>query len=82
MIKVLFFAELRERLGVSELLLKGFIGSSVADVLQEMARLNPHWHSIITEQKVLVAVNHTLSNCSAAIASGDEVAFFPPVTGG
>jgi molybdopterin synthase sulfur carrier subunit len=82
MIKVLFFAELRERLGEPEFLIKDFIGSTVADVLREIEQLNPRWHAILSEQKVLIAVNHTMSVLSAPVKLGDEIAFFPPVTGG
>jgi len=82
MIKVLFFAELRERLGESEFIIKDFMGSTAADVLRDIEQLNPHWHAILSEQKVLIAVNHTMSGLSAPIKLGDEIAFFPPVTGG
>ena len=82
MIKVLFFAELRERLGESEFLIKDFMGTTVADVLRDIEQLNPRWHAILSEQKILIAVNHTMSGLSATVKSGDEVAFFPPVTGG
>lgn len=82
MIKVLFFAELRERLGESEFLIKDFMGTTVADVLRDIEKSNPHWHAILTEQKILIAVNHTMSGLSAPVKLGDEIAFFPPVTGG
>jgi|JI9StandDraft_1071089.scaffolds.fasta_scaffold842735_1 molybdopterin synthase sulfur carrier subunit len=82
MIKVLFFAELRERLGESEVLIKDFIGTTVTDVLRELEQLNPRWHAILSEQKILIAVNHTMSGLSAPVKRGDEIAFFPPVTGG
>ena len=82
MIKVLFFAELRERLGESEVLIKDFIGTTVTDVLRELEQLNPRWHAILSEQKILIAVNHTMSGLSAPVKLGDEIAFFPPVTGG
>lgn len=82
MIKVVFFANLRERLGESECILKDFMGATVADVLRDIEQSNPHWHAILTEQKILVAVNHTMSGLSAPVKLGDEIAFFPPVTGG
>lgn len=82
MIKVFFFAELRERLGESEFLVKDFVGITVADVLRVIKQLNPRWHEILSEQKILIAVNHTISGLSSTVRSGDEVAFFPPVTGG
>lgn len=82
MIKVLFFAELRERLGKSEFFIQDLIGTTVADVLRNIEKSNPHWHAILSEQKILIAVNHTMSGLSAPVKFGDEVAFFPPVTGG
>jgi len=82
MIKVLFFAELRERLGESEFMIEDFMGVTVADVLRELLELNPRWHQILSEQKMLIAVNHTMSGLSSPVKSGDEIAFFPPVTGG
>ena len=82
MIKVLFFAELRERLGESELIVKDFMGTTVADILRDIEQLNPHWHAILSAQRLLIAVNHTMSGLSAPVKLGDEIAFFPPVTGG
>ncbi len=82
MIKILFFAELRERLGESEFIMKDFMGTTVADVLRDIEQLNPRWHAILSEQKLLIAVNHTMSGLSAPVKLGDEIAFFPPVTGG
>ena len=36
----------------------------------------------INQGKLLAAVNQTLTSFEHPVASGDEVAFFPPVTGG
>lgn len=82
MIKVVFFANLRERLGASEFILNDFMGVTVADVLRDIEKSNPQWHAILSEQKILIAVNHTMSGLSAPVKLGDEIAFFPPVTGG
>lgn len=82
MIKLLFFAELRERMGESEMVIMDFAGATVADVVSDIKQLNPRWYDILTEQKVLVAINHTMSGFAGQVKSGDEVAFFPPVTGG
>jgi sulfur-carrier protein len=82
MIKVLFFANLRERLGIHDLWIRNFYGNTVADVLGDIARTNPDWHAILSEQKILIAVNHVVSGISAVVRPGDEIAFFPPVTGG
>ncbi len=82
MMKVVFFAELRERLGESEVIVEDFMEGTVADVLRELLQLNPRWHQILSEQKMLIAVNHTMSGLTTPVKSGDEIAFFPPVTGG
>ncbi len=82
MIKVLFFAELRERLGESEFIVKDFMGTTVADVLRDIEQLNPRWHAILSAQRLMIAVNNTMSGLSAPVKLGDEIAFFPPVAGG
>lgn len=82
MIKIYFFADLRERLGVAEFILKDFLGNTVTDILRDIEKVNPLWLDILTEKKWLIAVNHTMSDLSAPVKAGDEVAFFPPVTGG
>jgi molybdopterin synthase sulfur carrier subunit len=40
------------------------------------------WQSLFNETRVLTAVNQVVVPITAAIKDGDEVAFFPPVTGG
>lgn len=82
MIKVCFFAELRERLGCGEVEISEFSGNSVALLKQHIICHYPHWEKILTEKKLLVAVNHAMANNNTAVTTGDEVAFFPPVTGG
>ena len=37
---------------------------------------------LIEKEKLLVAINQTLMPLESALKSGDEIAFFPPVTGG
>lgn len=82
MIRVCFFAELRERLDCTQLELDNFRGFSVADVLAEVLNLYPDWKSILSEKKWLVAVNQAMATMQAPVNDNDEVAFFPPVTGG
>ena len=75
-IKVRFFASLRDRMGRSEdnvTFDKDAV--TVADV----------WNQISGEpipQSILVAVNMEYTDANHTVKSGDEVAFFPPVTGG
>ena len=83
-VKVLFFAALREQLGVAseEVELLGE-ASTVAALRAQLARRGGVWQSALAEGKLLrFAVNQDMAALAAAIQTGDEVAFFPPVTGG
>jgi molybdopterin synthase sulfur carrier subunit len=84
MIKLLFFARLREALGVSseELALPGTV-HSVADLKASLVARGGVWQSQFDGcVQIRAAVNQELVADSAEIRAGDEVAFFPPVTGG
>lgn len=81
MIKILFFAYLRERLDRDQFDYELTTEKTVADILQGLTAKGEPWN-ILAEQDVLIAVNQTLSSKSESIKDGDELAFFPPVTGG
>ena len=81
MIKVLFFASYRERLGCSELLLDA-TADTVLGLKNELAERGEIWKNVLLDQKTLVAVNQAVGKESTLLSDGDEVAFFPPVTGG
>jgi molybdopterin synthase sulfur carrier subunit len=83
-VKVLFFAALREHVGVAsqEVDLPGET-STVAALRAHLAGRGGAWTSALAEKKLLrFAVNQDLVPPATAIRAGDEVAFFPPVTGG
>lgn len=82
MIRVLFLAQLREQLKTVELNIPAENINSVAALKQHLVDNNPTWASVLCNSKLLAAVNHDYAKDNAAIKSGDEVAFFPPVTGG
>jgi molybdopterin synthase sulfur carrier subunit len=83
MIKLLYLAKLREDLGVSteEIALPEAVATVAALRAHLVGRGRP-WSSALARENIRVAVNQEMANGSTAIASGDEVAFFPPVTGG
>jgi molybdopterin synthase sulfur carrier subunit len=83
-VKVLFFAALREQVGVrsEEVELPGD-KSTVAALRSHLAARGGAWQSALSEKKLLrFAVNQDMARTDATLEAGDEVAFFPPVTGG
>lgn len=81
-IRLRFFASLRESLGAQgDLELPE--GSSVADARNQLiARGAPFDASLARHKALRAALNQTLCEESAVLSDGDELAFFPPVTGG
>ncbi len=81
MIKIVFFASIREALDCASLELD--IGESLS-LSALIARLGEReaWRRALTAANVRVAVNQTLVQGDPQINRGDEVAFLPPVTGG
>ncbi|MGJ0194334.1 molybdopterin synthase sulfur carrier subunit [Pantoea sp. RRHST58] len=81
MIKVLFFAQVRELVGTSALEVPADF-PDVATLRDTLAQKGDRWALALDSSKLLAAVNQTLVPMSHALKAGDEVAFFPPVTGG
>ena len=83
MIKVLFFASFREQLGYHELMVPADQQSTtLSDLRQRLSEKGDEWRTIMNDTKTLVALNQTMTRRDSELKSGDEVAFFPPVTGG
>jgi sulfur-carrier protein len=83
-VRVLFFAGLREQLGTSaeELELPAGV-STVAGLRAHLLKRGDPWRSALAETRLVrTAVNQDMVSQGATIKGGDEVAFFPPVTGG
>jgi molybdopterin synthase sulfur carrier subunit len=84
MVKLLYFARLREALGVAseELVLPDGV-RDVASMMASLAARGGVWQKQFDgATQIRAAVNQELAANSAEIKTGDEVAFFPPVTGG
>ena len=79
-----FFASLREGLGLSEELVS--VPASVSTTAELRAWLMQRgevWSQLLSpEQSLRCAVNQHIAAENIALSDGDEVAFFPPVTGG
>jgi molybdopterin synthase sulfur carrier subunit len=82
-VRVLYFAGLRERLGVSseEVVLAAGV-ATLGGLREQLAARGGEWSAALAEARLRMAVNQDLADASAPIRAGDEVAFFPPVTGG
>lgn len=76
MIQVRFFASLREQMGRDSAEVGSGQATTVAEVWKLAAGDGP------MPANILCAINMEYSAPSAQVADGDEVAFFPPVTGG
>ncbi len=76
MIKVLFFASFRERVGHDEGAIETSEGLTVFEVWARAAAGTP------IPPNTLTAVNLEYASLDRVVHNGDEVAFFPPVTGG
>ena len=74
-ITVLFFARLREHVGKSEISVPATGLTTVADVWTRAVR-------VPMPGNTLAAVNHEHAGVDHPVRDGDEVAFFPPITGG
>jgi molybdopterin synthase sulfur carrier subunit len=84
MATILYFARLRETFGVSNEQLA--LPPSVQDVAGLVALLRARgtvWESELAPGKAFrIAVNQTMVSADAPVADADEIAIFPPVTGG
>ena len=79
-VKVLFFAKLREKMGFKEV----DIDLAQSVTLEQFEALLTAQYPIFADlpQPVLASVNQEFATSEQWVSAGDEVAFFPPVTGG
>lgn len=81
MINVLFFAQVRELVATSSLALPAEY-ATVEELRTALAARGDRWDLALSAGKLLTSVNQTLVSLQHPLQDGDEVAFFPPVTGG
>ncbi|MDP3517324.1 MAG: molybdopterin converting factor subunit 1 [Pseudohongiella sp.] len=83
MLTIQYFASIREALGQSSEQLPLPEGvSTVAELTQHLALRGQHWMMLDDNTQVLIAVNQRVADRSAILHGDEEVAFFPPMTGG
>ena len=79
--RILFFGSLGASLG-RELLLDLRGPRTVADVRRELVRLHPHSAGDLDAARARACVNDAMSEEEHLVGPADEIAFFPPLSGG
>ncbi len=82
--KIRYFAWLKEETGISS---EDIVGdktiANVADLVEHLrSRSDGHARALSDMKLVRVAVNHDYSDLGHVLRGDEEIAFFPPVTGG
>ena len=84
-LKLLFFASLREQFEFSqkEISLKNQVRTAEEFLLDMSKQSGGEWVSLFENKNMYkLAINQELSSWKDAIHEGDELAIFPPITGG
>ncbi len=81
--KLVYFARIREQLGCDEEELALPLGvATLAELIDWLAQRGETWRNVLTAPDLICALNQEVAGREAALSDNDEVAFFPPVTGG
>jgi molybdopterin synthase sulfur carrier subunit len=82
--QILYFAWLRERIGLAAEEVEPPAGTrTVADLVAWLRTRGAGYAEALSDTaRVRCAVNQDFATPDAAVAAGDEIAFFPPITGG
>lgn len=84
MFRIVFFARIKEQLGCAERTLDW--DKAITSVEALRAKLcdtgGDLWREALYEENVICAVNQAVVTADTRIHDNDEIAFFPPVTGG
>ena len=83
MIKVLYFASLREQLQTESEQIEALPEIiNLGALIEQLKCRNGVWREAFDGMTVMMALNQAMADKETPIHDGDEVAFFPPVTGG
>ena len=80
MLTIRLFAGMRDAAGKAVLKMELPASGTVSEVFSQLARLHPEVSPF--RRSLLVAVNQEYADWDGPVREGDEIAFFPPVSGG
>ncbi|MEX0619702.1 MAG: molybdopterin converting factor subunit 1 [Pseudohongiellaceae bacterium] len=83
MLSINYFASVREQAGRAhdQLDMPASV-TSIAELIKYLVATDPSRMTMLEDNSVLVAVNQTVVNTDYTLRGDEEVAFFPPMTGG
>ncbi len=83
-VKLFYFAKVREVIGIDrEELDLGSDIKTVSDLIEVLKGRGSHWQDMFSMSTTFrMAVNQEMVEATHKISANDEVAFFPPITGG
>ena len=83
MLNIFYFASLREAFGTASEQVPLPLPANVSALICLLRARGGAWSEALdTDKRWRVAVNHEMAAMDTALKTGDEVAIFPPVTGG
>ena len=83
MARIVLFASIREELGSEVLDVVLPEDTPLSKLIRALAQeRGENWQTVLTAENVRVAVNQELIIGDVTVSDTDEIAFFPPVTGG
>lgn len=82
MATVKFFAAFREKLGKGEIKLSIKGRKPVGELIQDLKKEYPQLKELLELGSAIVAVNQEPSDAATLVSNEDEIAIFPPVSGG
>ncbi|MDH5679490.1 MAG: MoaD/ThiS family protein [Nitrospinota bacterium] len=80
--RIRFFASIQDKLGASELRIRITDSRSLRNILMETATINQIEPSFFIDGPFLFAINQTMAGLDDMVQDGDEIAIFPPMSGG
>jgi len=80
-VKILFFGQLREQLNLAETHIDLDTPISILELKSKLVAKNASYEPLL-QSNLLSALNQSIVNDDSLVSDSDELAFFPPVTGG